>query len=58
MILDFFSQHFLSAELIYDERHERIRIAHGCHEQHERFAQGRSFVLSDLSDSLTVAHLS
>ena len=29
-----------------------------CHEQPERFAHGRSFVLSDLSDSLTVSHLS
>ena len=26
-------------------------------EQLERFAHGRSFVLSDLSESLTVAHL-
>ena len=29
-----------------------------CHEQPERFAQGCSFDMSDLSDSLTVAHLS
>ena len=29
-----------------------------CHEQPEQFAHGRSFVLSDLSDSLKVAHLS
>ena len=29
-----------------------------CHERHEGFAHSRSFVLSNLSDSLTVAHLS
>ncbi len=29
-----------------------------CHERPEQFAHGHSFVLSDLSDSLTVAHLS
>ena len=29
-----------------------------CHEQPEWFAHGRSFNMSDLSDSLTVAHLS
>ena len=39
------------------------RIAHRswsliCLERPERFAHGRSFPLSDLSDSLTVAHLS
>ena len=42
-ILDFFSQHFLSKSLISSEWHERM-------------ANGHSFVLSDLSDSLTVAH--
>ena len=29
-----------------------------CHKQPERFAYSGSFVLSDLSDLLTVAHLS
>ena len=29
-----------------------------CHEQPEQFAQGRSFDMSSLSDSLTVSHLS
>ena len=46
--------------LIYHERPERI--AHGCsfvtHEQPEQFAHSRSFDMSDLSDLLTVAHLS
>ena len=41
-ILDFFSQNFFSI----------------CHERPERFAHGSSFVLSNLRDSLTVAHLS
>ena len=55
----FFEQ--IAHSLIYHERPERI--AHSCsmlicQERPERFAHGCSFDMSELSDSLTVAHLS
>ena len=67
-----FSQQFLSKLLIFCKRfaQKNKRFAHLswatwencsqlliCHEQPERFAHSHSFVLSDLSKSLTVAHL-
>ena len=60
-ILDFLGQHFLSESLICSfplatwANRSWLLI---CLERPERFAHGRSFPLSDLSDSLTVAHLS
>ena len=59
------SQTFLSELLFFCERKTNLlkkkeRFAHLLiyHERPERIAHSHSFVMSELSDSLTVAHLS
>ena len=48
----------MSESLVFGERPERFAHLLFYHEQPEQFAYSHSFVLSDLSDSLTVDHLS
>ena len=60
-MLDFFSQNFLSESLLrsffVSEMSDSLTMLISS-ERLERIAQDRSFPLSNLSDSLTVAHLS
>ena len=48
----------IAHSLIFGERPEGFAHSLIYHERPERIAHDRSFVMSDLSDSLTIAHLS